>query len=257
MIQLIKYEIIKKYKSLLILLGVFGLMSLYTLYLFIGGGTEEAVIGFGLYMVLGAVLLFYLLINNILLFSSDLRRKTGYMVFLTPYNGYKILGSKVLATIIENVVFIILYAVLGLIFTVTFLNIVEEPLGVMGISQYIQIDYTINDFLTILLICMDIALAWLNFMLIITLAITLYKSLLAHVKYGGLISFGFFLVINYLVQKVYSIVASLYTTNDYMIQEIIEGSWMNNMGYQCLTYLIVGAGLFTATAYLMDKKINL
>ncbi|WP_105615111.1 hypothetical protein [Vallitalea okinawensis] len=257
MIQLIKYEIIKKYKSLLILLSVFGLMSLYTLYLFVDGEVEGALIGFSIYLLLGGVLVIYLLVNNILLFSSDLRRKTGYMVFLTPNNGYKILGSKVLATVIENAVFIILYALIGLFFTVTFLNIVEEPLGALGISQYIQIDYTVNDFLTILFICMTIALGWLNFMLTITLAITLFKSLLAHVRYGGLISFGFFLVINYLVNRVYSIAQGLYSTNEFMFEDILEGTWMYNMGYECLTYLIVGAGLFTATAYLMDKKINL
>lgn len=269
MLQLIKYELLKKYKSFIIFMCVFIIVALYTLAAGVSNNGFKSAFAFVNFGLFGLLLLLFLLGNNIRIFSHDLKHKTGYMLYLTPNSSYKILGAKLLAIAIENGIFILLYALIGLGVLVGFLdNTGELAMVTRSIldASNISITFTFSDFMVAVILLFTIILYWFNFMLSINLSIVMYKSFFSHYKHGFIISLVIFLVVNKVIQLIYDILIGLGGQNRWLfVQDLVNdisngvivspsvgfGLWL------LFIYLLVGSSLFMGTGYLMEKKMSL
>ncbi|WP_066496749.1 hypothetical protein [Abyssisolibacter fermentans] len=252
MSKLLKYEFIKKYKTLLVSMIILGILELICV-VFINKSLDKAGLGSLLFFLVGFAGLIFLLVDNINTYKGDLFKKSGYMLFLTPNNGYKILGSKVLTALIENIVGLIIYFLLGVLNLKLLLNLYTDS-GIIDLGDFsFNLSIGFNDILNVFFICLLIILVWFNFMLSIYLAMTIYKSVLSNVKHGGLISFVLFLIINYIVSIVYDLFLNvIFDINFYSITNV-----KSMLHPSLITFGNVGIILFAVTGYLLDKRVNL
>ncbi|WDV44623.1 hypothetical protein PV797_13995 [Clostridiaceae bacterium M8S5] len=249
MFNLLKYEVYKKYKTLLASLTIIAIIELICIY-YLYDSFNKAGSAIIIYTLLGIAGMVFLLVENINTYKSDLFKKSGYMLFLTPNNGYKILGSKVIFSLVENIVGFLIYFSLGLMnYKILLSNYTEhEVLRFFSTIQQNLSHYDIS-ILNVFYVCLIIVFAWFNFTLSIYLAMTIYKSVLSNVKRGGLISFGLFLVINFFIQKFYDLFFSEVFNIDFTTKSMLFPS--------LFTLGIVSVALFFSTSYLLDKKVNL
>ena len=69
-----------------------------------------------LFLVLSPIVLYVFYLADIIkMYSDDLNKKTGYMLFMTPNSGYKIISSKLLAAILEGFALVLIYFIFILI----------------------------------------------------------------------------------------------------------------------------------------------
>jgi hypothetical protein len=196
MLNLIKYELIKKRKALIMALAVIGIIEIAMLFsLYKGGGW------IGLTMLLTFVIIaginFFIIIDCSLSYSSELNKSQGYMLFMTPNSGYSILGAKVIVSFIELCVgtlalFGVLYSNYLYAYHLLANKISPEAQVFIDMfkSFFQDIMPSIGQFLLILFI---IAIQWFAFLITIYLAITLTKTLLSNIKRRGIISFILFI----------------------------------------------------------------
>ena len=96
MLKTMKYEVIRNKMVIIILFSILG--GAEAIFLMGLAGDSRNLIGYGILgLVLGTSIIYFVIwLLGIMSFSHDLRDKTGYMVFLTPVNPYKIIIAKML-----------------------------------------------------------------------------------------------------------------------------------------------------------------
>lgn len=266
MLKLIKYEFVKKSKLLLILLVVAILANI---------GLVLALKDVGIALFLGftplalVILYLYELIRT---YSDDLNKKTGYMLFMTPNSGYKIIGSKLIFIITEGAILFVSYLIfvffnlVGIAYKATgsFSEIfygIRQIINLVNSTTVMQFGINIGD---LLLIVMMILTSAIVFALIVYSAMTIRKSIFSETKFGGLLSFIIFVIINYIYGKLYDVVSRAFQFN--VITERINtnitvsypsASMFKIFGIMIIFNTIVSAALMLSSGYLIEKKINL
>lgn len=266
MLKLLKYEFIKKSKLLLILLVIAILANLAAA---IALGENGIGLFLGLTPFALIVLYLYELIRT---YSDDLNKKTGYMLFMTPNSGYKIIGSKLIFIITEGVILFVSYIIflmvnivaVALKATGNFSEItraVNELIKVINSGVVAQFGINIGD---ILLIVIMILISAIVFALIVYSAMTIRKSIFSDIKYGGLISFIIFIVLNYIYGKLANFVSVAFQFN--IITEQINSNvtiaypsaaMFHIFGITIMFNVIISIILMIGSGYLIEKKINL
>ena len=108
MLNLIKYELIKKYK--LFSIAILFSLGLNVYLITTGAGGSIAFIAF--FPVIAAILY---IVDVIRMYSDDLNKRSGYMLFMTPNSGYKIVISKLVTSVIEGFAILLIYFIFILI----------------------------------------------------------------------------------------------------------------------------------------------
>ncbi|MCD7763729.1 MAG: hypothetical protein LUI14_11160 [Lachnospiraceae bacterium] len=196
--KLMKYEFRKTMFSkivLLVITGVLEIVFLAGVFLNWDNGLGLGTIGLTLCAIIG---IFYIGIESLMVFHRDLNTKQSYMLFLTPYNSYQILGAKVL----ENGISIFLagcfyaaLAALDLAIAIGYLGGLKELLEMIQIFLE-QLEITIT-FTTVdsLLFVFEILASWLMTVVTGILAVVLSATVLAGKRFSGLVSFLLFFLI--------------------------------------------------------------
>ena len=96
MLKLIKYELIKQRTSKVIIGAILALLEVAFLAGMLLGKEEIMAIAAGMLTFLASVTFVIVGLEEIITYYHDLRDKSGYMLFMTPYNVYEIMGSKIL-----------------------------------------------------------------------------------------------------------------------------------------------------------------
>lgn len=99
MLNLIKYELLRRQKLLLIAVVVLVMIQggiLFSLYK--GGGFVILAIMLFFLLIYGSLIM--VIVDTIRCYSIDLNQTQGYMLFLTPNSGHKIILSKIFTAII-------------------------------------------------------------------------------------------------------------------------------------------------------------
>lgn len=96
MLKLIKYELIKQKTSKVIIGAILALLEVAFLAGMLLGKEEIMAIAAGMLTFLASVTFVIVGLEEIITYYHDLRDKSGYMLFMTPYNVYEIMGSKIL-----------------------------------------------------------------------------------------------------------------------------------------------------------------
>lgn len=261
MLKIIKYDFIKKYKLISIILIISVLLNLLAV---VKLDIQGSVMFLGLFPM--AMILLYI-VDIIKMYSDDLNKKSGYMLFMTSNSGYKIIIAKVITAIFEALAILLIYFIFILINTIY-----------MSFAQGFNISININEIIRaintvlsgnlgfnlghVFIFLLAVLVFAISFILSAYTAITIRKSILSESKFGGLFSFIIFIALNWITSYVSSNLLSIlspyyeFTINN--IESNISASQFAMVLLPIITLSIVESILMTlGSGYLLEKKINL
>ncbi len=251
-----KYEILRKQRLLYISLVIVAVIEAGIVYTLYRGGNSLAIFSI-LVFLLGFGGLVFILIDNIIMYSSDLTKKQGYMIFLAPRNGYQILGAKVVIGFIELIAGFLLYFILMFLNSSLFYHLhVEEKTGLLSLFLENFGDILPNSY-EAFMILLALILIWFSYILTMYLAITLRKTVLSNVKFSGIISFVFFIVlvilISFIKTKIYELFGFPAFGIDFNYDKLIKGQLTASYIIDSIFILI----MFFTSGYLLNKRVDL
>jgi ABC-2 type transport system permease protein len=196
-----------------------------------------------------------MLIYSVTLYSRELGAKTSYLTFMTPNSAVKILGSKLLSALVLGLFFASILTGFGAwdiqILSRTF---PEIQLGHIMLEQVLK-NMAATDLATLVTTVLAAGVQFLiNFFSVVVvayLAITLSATALQNKKFKGLVSFLLFIGIMTLLQWVVSLLPSAGLNHRDMLAAM-TAAWP-----QYAVYLVVMAGSFALSAWLLENKVSL
>lgn len=240
MFKLIKYEWLRRWK--LFLAGIVTFLaaniSLFNSFRQDAGnpGTVTVVL-ISLCFALAVVLF----IDHIGRLYRTLFTEEGYLELSLPLGGYRFLGAKLLAVILECI------ALMALIGATLYL----DALYLAKIGEYpISFSISWSEGMDVAQGLLMLLAAYITFLTTVYLSMTLSRTVFASFKRGKLIAFGCFLAISWLLEKTH-LALSPFTESATDLPDILYSGtdWVITVAM-----LLV---LFLSTSYLLDRKINL
>jgi ABC-2 type transport system permease protein len=201
--KLLKYELLRRKGPLTAFAVIFIVLEGLLLFGLFKG---DAWIGLSIFMtilLIGGTYVFVLLDPKIS-FYSDIKNKHGYMLFLTPVNGYQIVGSKALFGFIQMFV-------AGAILFLTFVlnSKLTTHLYFTGTeieSLWNRISHDFKDFLPtlgqIIQFLVMVLLQWFNVIMMGIFAITLNKTIFSDNRHSFLLSLLMYVFLYVIIQTV-------------------------------------------------------
>jgi hypothetical protein len=260
MLNLIKYEIIGRYKSIAILIIISVLANLILLVRPFSW-PDGALFGFSIFIavVVSAVLFIWC----IGIFSQDIYNDSGYLTFTLPKSGYSIIASKLIVTCIFYIIIAIISGV-SIYYYGSRLVDIGKALDQAGLS--------INIGICILLVLWSVVLGTASSFIKIYFAITITRLSILKNKLGKFMAFVSYIVlaivygiITWGLEKIFpqefniklftSVSGNISTLQGSNTDLITKGIPVNTASFVCS--IIVAIALFVATSYLVEKKIDL
>ncbi len=257
MLKIIKYDFLRKYKAFLIVIVSAILLNIFAV-------TRNGIISF---LAAFPMLITILYIGDIIkMYSDDLNKKSGYMLFMTSNSGYKIIVSKVITAILEGILILIIYLVFILINSIYISYVQGFNIGI-NINEVIRV---INQVLSgnlgfnlgHVFVFLAAALIYsISFILTAYTSITIRKSIFSEVKLGGFLSFLIFVALNWAISYAngHSMSAlSQYYDNMQNVGNMISATQLLMAMFPIMMISAVESILMTiGSGYLLEKKINL
>ena len=256
MLNLIKYEFVKKYKLILITLISSVVLDLYLFTKGVGGSS--------IFLVLFPTVMSILYtVDVIKMYGDDINKKSGYMLFMTPNSGYKIIVSKLITAVIEGLAILLIFFIFILIngsyinylsgVNINFNDIVYMVNRLMTGSLGINLGHILTFSLTGLLIL-------ISFFTTVYTAMTIRKSIFSEMKFGGVLSFVIFLLINWGISRLSSWILDTLPSgyNSFIFSDPYTASeWFRMLLPANALSIIQSIILTLCSGYLLEKKINL
>ncbi len=256
MLKMMKYEYRRGIFPLLVVITALAAAELVFL---IGVFAEKDIfVGLGLiFLIMGGWAAFmFVLIYGVIIYSQDLKNKTGYMVFMTPLSNYKIIGAKLLSILLTGITLVVF---LGIIIVVDYDVIkshnsdiagmevmLNDILGTTGSSLGAVVANLVG-FIVVLLI------QFFTMITIAYLAVSLSSTVLQNKKIKGVVSFVLFVVLyvlmSYIAYKLPHLGKGMQAGN------MLEAIYANIP--QLILYVVCMIGSYIGSATLLSKKISL
>jgi len=257
MFKIIKYDFIRKYKLILIILIAAVFLNLLAIVKF---SVQGGVMFLGLFPI--AMILLYI-VDIIKMYSDDLNKKSGYMLFMTSYSGYKIIVSKLITAILEAIAILLLYLIFILINSIYFSTTQGFDLNVNEIISAVntilsgRLGFNLGHVFVFLLTVLVFAI---GFILTAYTSITIRKSIFSETKFGGVLSFIIFIALNWASSfsssKLMSILPPYYDISGDLGQ--ISATQLIIALLPIIILSVVESILMTlGSGYLLEKRINL
>lgn len=250
--KLIKYEFRKQLMSKLVVGIVVAVLEvLFLAGLFLEKG-DWAGTGAGLLVIVAMVSLLYFSFESIVTYSNDLRTKQSYMLFLTPRNMFQIVGAKLVTTILQIFVTGCAFAAIGIgdVFLVCAKNgEVKEFLdAIKGFFHALTgVEIRLSEVIYVILMLL---IAWLVFIALAMLAITLSTTLLSTWKLKGIVSVIIYFALDWCVTKVANLVTPTgFLESEYLVVNTEARAFIG-------VYAAALALSYVGTALLLDKKVS-
>lgn len=248
MFKLIKYEFRKQLLSKVIILLVLAILEI--LFLFGLFTEKEDLIGTAmiLFTILTFGAMFFVSFESILTFSNDLRTKHSYMLFLTPHSSYSIVGAKVISSMLQILLTTAAFVAFALInFSIVAIrySTINEVFKMFkaGFRMLLDINLNMGDFLLVLL---SGILSWIAIVIVAMLSITLSTTLLSTVKWKGVLSVVFFLVLNWGIYNFLDVITpetqALFARSSYILS--------------CMYMMCIVTLAYAGTSWMLDKKVS-
>ena len=261
MLKLMKYEFRKTRAMLLILLGVLAALEIS---FFVGTRMEKPTLT-AVSIVLLSTLVFaayaYILVAGVVSYSRELKDKSGYLIFLVPVRPLGIVLSKLVFTALAALAATAVFgtvAWLDLRHLIVRLDLDPNFIGQMdlllrfglragvGVGQILRTAGFVG-----LSVLIEVMLTMCTAYLAITLSATLLQNKKGFLR--GLISLALFVGLTWgsawLTQKlIYDRAAGVFDT----VQQLFT-----MLGWSLLLNTVLGAAFAAASAWLLDKKVNL
>lgn len=261
MIDLLKFEFLRKKSLFQIAISMIVLSQVFLLFRFYCTNKAFRVDYFEGFVMLYLIILLIVfiilyLVDIITLFRNDIYHSEGYMLFLTPNSGYKILASKLCFAIIEGIA-------VAIIFSLVFVLNARVLYGASFFKDLIQIEADWNIISLILKTGMSVVISLVSFALTIYLSFAIYKSLFPNFRFKGLLTFAIFIGISVFKGRVVAYISMFQIKNTYSLLiekdsltktlEMIAEAVSVNLAINIVGSIIA----FFITGYLLEKKINL
>ncbi len=247
MMTLLKYEIYRRWRWLVLRYAAFIIIGVILLNRVSSPAYQYKFIGesIGKFIFVSLVIFVIIIVEGINMLKEDLFEESGYLTFTIPEKGRTILASKLALLLLQ----LILWTIITIGFGSIFLSKLPYP-EIIQIKS--QIDFS---FLPTILFLLTV---FFNFVLMIHFSLTLTKTLLVNKKYSGILSLGIFFFLVYLIEKVYYgpfLNQIKHVSIHYGIEARIN---FLSGGYTAVFLnIILTAIFFTATAYLLENKMNI
>jgi len=248
MLKLMKYEFKKQALTKGIMLALVAVIEVVFL-IGVVVKTNEALfsIPLAIIMLVAFAAVLFVSIESVFTFSNDLKTKSSYMLFMTPYSSFTIIGAKLFVSFIT--LFLTGLAFLFLI-TGNFTLMAMRIGGVAEVRDMIAL--YLNEFWNIHISFYDVlrGVVWvlINFAVFITTAfvsMAISATVLANKRMKGLVSLIIFIILN----LVFTGIAN----------RIIHGDiWTSGYFWlSCGLNLIYLVATYYGTGWLLDRKISL
>lgn len=256
MLKTLKYEFRRGAFSLMVMAIIIVAIELYFL---IANLLEEySHAGLALVLMLLASLGCYVfvLINGIVIYSNDLKNKSGYLVFMTPVSSYKIIGAKLLYILLTGFFFVVLT---GACIFFDYVSVLSNRDSVVSMTDAFDLILGTFDLslggLVVRLISFTLVML-VGFFMTITLAylaVSICSTAFQAKKGKGILSFLLFVVLYVIIAL---IADHLPTLGNYGADTTYLEQLYDNLPIYIL-YVIVMIGSYLGSAALLDKKISL
>lgn len=255
MLNLIKYEFVKKYKLALAALIISASLNIFLI--------TNGVAGSAMFLAFFPMVMAIVYIGDIIkMYSDDLNKKSGYMLFMTPHSGYEIIVSKLITAVIEGLAILLLYFIYTLIngayiiyvsgADINFNEIINAVNSLLSGSLGFNLGHVFMFLLTALLFL-------ISFITTVYTAMTIRKSIFSEIKFGGALSFLIFILLNFAISKVSSEVFNLLTPyyNTFTMSRPTATELVYIMMPINIWSIVQSIILTLCSGYLLENKINL
>lgn len=259
MFKMMKYEYKRAWTSLKLLLLIIAAVEALFLVTVMSHKDSYVVLSIMLLTFLGLGSYLFVLIYGIRSYSSDLKNKSGYLVFMTPLSTYKILGAKLLAIFLTAMTLI---GVFGVLFTFDFEVFASEYNFEGFLKAIFELFNEIGGIniarglLILLAYFISILIQFYMVMTVAYLAMSLSATMLQNKKIKGVVSFVLFTVIYGLVNALSVKIMQAFTEGE-STANLTAGNALLRVAPSITLYLVVAFLCYIACAKLLEKSISL
>ena len=199
---------------------------------------------------------------SVLLYNSDIRKKSGYMLFLTPTPTWQWILAKILMGLLATAVLVVVFAVLGIADILLFIPELDDTSFIGQLLIPLR-DMFFDNIGTMVLFLLNMILQIVVMITTIYLAISMSKTLLGNKKIGTFVAFVFWIALEILQ----SAISSLFTLLSNGLFSISIDMSEDGLVYDldtAIPYLLAAMALnlifagvcYGITTYLTDKKMS-
>lgn len=272
--KLLKVEFRRARTAMLALLGVAGVLEIYfcAALLMTEEHPEHLIISVVLLALAAYGALLFVLIRGVTSYSTEMKAKSAYLLFMTPNSGYKIMASKYLYTFVNGLLMGAICAALAAVDVVLMLTKQQrwsDMLDFFNRVLNLQGVQTGQIALAVLFYLVLVVLSLLSFFAVAYFAITLSHTLLRDKKGRTLVAVLVFVALNFLLTKVQGLLpnpveqlvftVSETTSSAGEMEPVVQG--FNDMIPSLLLYGALDLVVFLASAigcgWMLEKKVSL
>ena len=265
MLNLMKYELFRRKRLLITSLIIFLFLELgIWLGMVLKGNWYIMSITFLMILFVGG--LAFPFIDAVVNYFSDFKSKNGYMLFLTPSSGYKIVGAKVVLLAVELLIMgALIFAALRLDFEVlktSYPDVINTITGEMFAPLTEALGLEKITFWTLSPILLVGFMQYVTNVLIALFAITIAKTLLSSKDFNWLLALVFYFAVYTLVQLLnFAVLAAFGVVGEIINLAAVQSSDIPNVK----RYLMAGLGLYAVliaallplSGLLLNKRTDL
>ena len=251
MIKLIKYEFLGRFKYIL---GFCAALITFNAFLLMMINSWQSEIILVLSLLAGFSMFIIALASGIHLYKKDLYGDTGYLIFTIPQSGYSIIASKLIMSLIEFIIYLLLSSMLSFVILLSLpqeellqILIRKMPLGSVGFFILPAIGYLIA-------------------LIIGYFSLSISKAVFSTKKLNRALPFAVFIISLVLIRIVAYYIGILFPQTVIFNIMTIKGRLENiSLTVPKITlniisviyYLIVYVGMFIGASYVLEKKVDL
>ena len=199
---------------------------------------------------------------SVLLYNSDIRKKSGYMLFLTPTPTWQWILAKILMGVLATAALVIAFAILGIADVMLFIPELDDT-SFIGMIVIPLRDMIFDNVGSVSLFLLNLILQIVVMITTIYLAIAMSKTLLGNKKIGSFVAFVFWIALEILQSAISSLFALLSNGLFSISINMSENGLVYNLD-TAIPYLLAAMALnlvfagvcYSVTTYLTDKKMS-
>lgn len=199
---------------------------------------------------------------SVLLYNSDIRKKSGYMLFLTPTPTWQWILAKILMGVLATAALVIAFAILGIADILLFIPELDDTSFIGQLLIPLR-DMIFDNVGSVSLFLLNLILQIVVMITTIYLAIAMSKTLLGNKKIGSFVAFVFWIALEILQSAISSLFALLSNGLFSISINMSEDGLVYNLD-TAIPYLLAAMALnlvfagvcYGITTYLTDKKMS-
>lgn len=198
MLKLLKYEFRRSRTAMLTLIGIIVLLEVFFVVSLEMNREDLMALGIGLLGLASLAALAFILIRGVTSFSSEMKSKSAYLLFMTPNSGMKIMASKYIYTFFNG---LLLCCLCGVLVVGDYMMVMSERLDLKLMLHYLdktlaEYGISVNQLLLYAAFyLMMVLLSILSFCAVAYFATTLSHTCFRDKKWRGFASVLIFLLV--------------------------------------------------------------